>query len=51
MQAITIFLVRTFLGSSFSDFVNAMHITIQDMDQRPFEPLEPLRRSGTSWII
>ncbi|CAK9053135.1 unnamed protein product [Durusdinium trenchii] len=30
VQAVTIFLVRAFLGNSFSDFVNAMHITIQE---------------------
>jgi hypothetical protein len=29
VQAVTVFLVRAFLGNSFSDFVNAMHITIQ----------------------
>lgn len=30
VQAVTVFLVRAFRGNSFSDFVNAMHITIQE---------------------
>jgi len=30
VQALTVFLVRAFLGNTFSDFVNAMHITIQE---------------------
>ena len=30
VQALTIFLVRTLTGENFSDFVNAMRITIQE---------------------
>ncbi|CAJ1396281.1 unnamed protein product [Effrenium voratum] len=36
IQALVIFLVRTLKGNSFSDFVNAMHITIQERHIRDY---------------